>query len=56
MTIVMTPPPAARDAARGGDGKITPELVFATALELIDRTGPTPCRCAASGLRLTETR
>ena len=34
----MTPPPAARDAARG-DGKITPELVFSTALELIDRDG-----------------
>ena len=35
----MTPTPAARDAARGADGKITPELVFATALELIDRDG-----------------
>src|SRR3984957_1369458 len=35
----MTPPPATRDAARGGDGKITRELVLATALELIDRDG-----------------
>ena len=35
----MTPTPAARDAARGGDGKITRELVFAIALELIDRDG-----------------
>jgi AcrR family transcriptional regulator len=35
----MTPPPATRDAARGADGKITRELVLATALELIDRDG-----------------
>jgi AcrR family transcriptional regulator len=35
----MTPTPAARDAARGGDVKITPELVFSTALALIDRDG-----------------
>src|ERR1700728_114880 len=35
----MTPPSAARGPARGGDGKITRELVFATALELIDRAG-----------------
>ena len=35
----MTPPPAARGAARGGDGKITRELVLATALALIDRDG-----------------
>src|SRR5580698_6709277 len=35
----MTPPPPIRDAARGGDGKITRELVLATALELIDRDG-----------------
>jgi AcrR family transcriptional regulator len=35
----MTPTPAARDAAHGGDGKITRELVFKVALELIDRHG-----------------
>jgi AcrR family transcriptional regulator len=35
----MTPTPAARDAARRGDGKITRELVFKVALELIDRDG-----------------
>src|SRR3981081_4453821 len=34
----MTQPPTARDGARG-DGKITRELVFATALEMIDRYG-----------------
>src|SRR5580704_12604229 len=34
----MTQPPTARDAVRG-DGKITRELVFATALEMIDREG-----------------
>ena len=37
--MVMTPTPAARDAAHGGDGKITRELVFKVALELIDRHG-----------------
>ena len=36
MTI---PTSAAPGAVRAGDGKITPELVFATALELIDRDG-----------------
>jgi AcrR family transcriptional regulator len=35
----MTPTPAARDAAHGGDRKITRELVFKVALELIDRHG-----------------
>src|SRR5580700_5222121 len=35
----MTQPPATRSAARGSEGKITRELVFATALELIDRDG-----------------
>src|ERR1700689_4975183 len=35
----MTPPSATRGAPRGGDGKITRELVLATALELIDRDG-----------------
>src|ERR1700721_3587361 len=35
----MTPTSATRDAARAGDGKITRELVFATALERIDRDG-----------------
>ena len=35
----MTPPPATPDAVRGGNGKITRELVLATALELIDRDG-----------------
>ena len=35
----MTPRSAARDAAVSGDGKITRELVLATALELIDRDG-----------------
>jgi AcrR family transcriptional regulator len=35
----MTPPAATRDAAGSGDGKITRELVLATALELIDRDG-----------------
>ena len=35
----MTPPSAAHGPARGGDGKITRELVFTTALELIDRDG-----------------
>jgi AcrR family transcriptional regulator len=37
--MVMTPTPAARDAAHRGDGKITRELVFKVALELIDRHG-----------------
>jgi AcrR family transcriptional regulator len=37
--MVMTPTPAARDAVRSGDGKITRELVFKVALELIDRDG-----------------
>jgi AcrR family transcriptional regulator len=36
---VRTPPSAAHGPARGGDGKITRELVFATALGLIDRDG-----------------
>ena len=36
---MKTPPTAARDTPRPGDGKITRELVFATALELIDRDG-----------------
>jgi AcrR family transcriptional regulator len=35
----MNPPPAARETVRGGGGKITRELVLATALELIDRDG-----------------
>lgn len=35
----MNPPPAAREAVRSGDGKITRELVLSTALELIDRDG-----------------
>jgi AcrR family transcriptional regulator len=35
----MNPPPAARETVRGRDGKITRELVLATALELIDRDG-----------------
>ena len=35
----MTPPSAAHGPARGADGKITRELVFATALALIDRDG-----------------
>jgi AcrR family transcriptional regulator len=35
----MTPPTATRDAAGSGDGKITRELVLATALEIIDRDG-----------------
>jgi AcrR family transcriptional regulator len=35
----MTQPPTARDAVRTGDGKITRELVLATALEIIDRDG-----------------
>src|ERR1700677_4362739 len=35
----MTPPSAARRPARGGGRQITRELVFATALELIDRDG-----------------
>ena len=37
--MVMTPTSAPRDAAHGGDGKITRELVFKVALELIDRHG-----------------
>jgi AcrR family transcriptional regulator len=36
---VTTRPPTVRDAVRSGDGKITRELVLATALELIDRDG-----------------
>jgi AcrR family transcriptional regulator len=36
---VRTTPPAARDDAGIGDGKITRELVLATALKLIDRDG-----------------
>jgi len=35
----MTQPPTARDAARTRDGKVTRELVLATALEIIDRDG-----------------
>jgi AcrR family transcriptional regulator len=35
----MTPLTATQGAARSGDGKITTELVLATALELIDRDG-----------------
>src|SRR5580692_4513391 len=35
----MSQPPAARNAAGNSDGKITRELVLATALELIDRDG-----------------
>jgi AcrR family transcriptional regulator len=35
----MTTTPAVRDAAHGADGKITRELVFRVALELIDRHG-----------------
>ena len=35
----MSQPPAARRAAGNGDGKITRELVLASALELIDRDG-----------------
>jgi AcrR family transcriptional regulator len=35
----MTQPPTARDAVRTGEGKITRELVLATALEIIDRDG-----------------
>src|ERR1700761_3720460 len=38
--IVTTRPPAAQDAvSSSGDGKITRELVLATALEMIDRDG-----------------
>jgi AcrR family transcriptional regulator len=37
--IVTARPPAPRNAAGGGDGKITRELVLATAVELIDRDG-----------------
>ena len=36
---MITPPSARRNAAGSGDGKITRELVLATALELIDRDG-----------------
>jgi AcrR family transcriptional regulator len=35
----MTQPPTARDGVRTGDGKITRELVLATALQIIDRDG-----------------
>jgi AcrR family transcriptional regulator len=35
----MTRSPTASDAVRSGDGKITRELVLATALEIIDRDG-----------------
>jgi AcrR family transcriptional regulator len=35
----MTQPPTARDPVRTGDGKITRELVLATAREIIDRDG-----------------
>ena len=35
----MSQPPAARNAAGNSDGKITRDLVLATALELIDRDG-----------------
>jgi AcrR family transcriptional regulator len=35
----MTTTPAVRDAGRGDDGKITRELVFKVALELIDQHG-----------------
>jgi AcrR family transcriptional regulator len=35
----MIQPPTARDPVRTGDGKITRELVLATALEIIDRDG-----------------
>jgi AcrR family transcriptional regulator len=36
---VITRPPAVKDAAGSGGGKITRELVLSTALELIDRDG-----------------
>jgi len=36
---VRSQPPAARNAAGNSDGKITRELVLATALEIIDRDG-----------------
>ena len=36
---MTTRPPAARDAVSSSDGKITRELVLATALEMIDRDG-----------------
>jgi AcrR family transcriptional regulator len=35
----MTQPPVAKDAVHRGDGKITRELVFAAALDIIDREG-----------------
>jgi AcrR family transcriptional regulator len=35
----MPQPPTVRDAVHSGDGKITREQVFATALEIIDREG-----------------
>jgi AcrR family transcriptional regulator len=35
----MTQPPSTRNAVHGGDRKITRELVFAAALEIIDRDG-----------------
>jgi AcrR family transcriptional regulator len=35
----LTHPPPARGAARGGDGKITREVVLTTALEIIDHDG-----------------
>jgi AcrR family transcriptional regulator len=37
--MVTTRPPIAQDAVSSGDGKITRDLVLATALELIDRDG-----------------
>ncbi len=36
---MITRPPAVRDAAGTGSGKITRELVLSTALKLIDRDG-----------------
>jgi AcrR family transcriptional regulator len=39
VATAMTHPPTAGDTARTGDGKITRDLVLATALEIIDRDG-----------------
>ena len=55
----MTQPPADRtvhDADAHRDGKITRDVVLATALEIIDRDGPTACPCAASPAPWTGTR
>ena len=52
----MSQPPTARDPVRTDDGKITRELVLATALEIIDRDGVDALSMRRLGLPWTATR